>query len=851
MENLKDIYVLCVDDEKDILEDLSLLFSEMGFQTLTATNPDEAIPLIQKYAKDLALIVSDYQMPGVNGLDFRKSILKDHQIIPFAILSGFVSKEMALTGLEYKICAFLDKPFTKETLQKLVEKECETRVASIKEDRELLEGFCQDASSLLEELEPLIMTLESTPGSQEVINNMYRILHTIKGTSGFFDNTIAKFAHKFEDCLTQAKNGTLVITPPVVSVFLKAYDRLSYLVSTVKSQETRTETLEELLQLFAFEAASSLGQANQKAQDSGAPVVAQKAKDWVKVTIANLDDFMEHSGQITVIRNMVNKLVRSIEKEYSGNRDVALLGELLEEMHNINSSMQDKMVELRKQPLKETFRSYPRLIRDLSNSLQKEIDMQIEGEDLKVDTAIGEVLNNSLVHMLRNCCDHGIETPEEREKTGKPRQGLIQLKCYEQGEEVLVELIDNGKGLDQDRIKAKLKEKGMFTESELSQMSKQKIFSMIFEPGFSTAQKVTDVSGRGVGMDMVRTSVEKIRGSIDIQSEVGKGTKFTLKLPIPKSVLIINSLMVDCSGQTFAIPQDDIQRLVSVESDKRDELIAEMEGADILRLGNELVPLIWLNEALCLAKQEKDKNATLNIVVAKTKQGQFGIVVDSISNVEDAVVKPLGRHLATLNVYSGGTFLGDGKIGLILHPENLAIQNGIDKFHQKKDETTLAASSTNDSSREYLLFELATKGMYAIPLDDVFRLEEFPPQSFQFSGNQRVIVYRDQVMPALSLRESLGLPRDMTDVHDAGKRIPFVVLKHRDKYFALMLKRIVDIAVANEPLDVSVVERTGLAGTVFLKGHTATVVDVKAVMLKAGIGKEIFAEIMDAAPAAV
>lgn len=845
MDVHKDIFILCVDDESSIVEDLELIFKDMGFQTLTALNPEAALVEIKRYGKDIALILSDFQMGEVNGFQFRESIPEEFKSIPFAILSGHVSREMALKGVEHKICAFLDKPFTVEMLKSIVEKEATGRIASIKEERELLEGFHQDATNLLEEFEPLIMSLEGAPQSADILNNMYRILHTIKGTSGFFDQTISKFAHKFEDCLTKAKNGELAVTPVVVSSFLKAYDRLNSLVATVKDPSSRTEPLEELLKIFLFtpDAATSKTQTKQATENTAA-VAAPKAKDWIKVSTTSLDDFMEHSGQITVIRNMVNKLVRSIEKEHSGNKDVALLGELLEEMHNINSAMQDKMVELRKQPLKETFRSYPRLIRDLTGSLQKEIDLKIEGEDLKVDTAIGEVLNNSLVHMLRNCCDHGIETPEDREKQGKARQGTIHLRCYEKGEDVIVELQDDGKGIDPERIKAKLKEKAMFTDSEIAQMSRQRIFSMIFEAGFSTAAKVTDVSGRGVGMDMVRTSVEKIRGSIDIQSEIGRGTKFTLKLPIPKSVLIINSLMVESHGQTFAIPQDDIQRLVSVEPDRKSELIAEFEGAQVLKLSNGLIPLVWLDEALEL-NTDGTKKDTLNIVVARTKHGSFGIVVDAISHVEDAVVKPLGRHLAGLTMYSGGTFLGDGKIGLIINPENLAYHHGVRSFHEKREEQSLESTVTTQEAKEYLVFELATRGIFAIELNDVYRLEEFSPQKLQYSGAHRVIVYREQVMPVISLREALDLPKDPADKHDPTKKIPFVVLCHHGKYFALMLKKIVDIAVADEALNTQVIEREGFKGTVYLKERTTSVVDVKSILLSSGLDKSMFENISE------
>ena len=297
------------------------------------------------------------------------------------------------------------------------------------------------------------------------------------------------------------------------------------------------------------------GKINTATDQPAAAAVGKKSDDDViKVPTKILNEFMELSGEITVIRNTVNKLVSNLQKELTGNPDLYLLAEFLEEMHKINSSMQSKITELRKVSLKNIYRTFPRTVRDLNLSLGKQIDLKIFGDELRVDTKLAQVLKNSLIHVIRNSADHGIESAEKRRANNKEGKGTINLRSFEAGDDVIVEVEDDGGGIDSSRIASRAVEKNLYTVDEVNRLTEKQVFKIIMEPGFSTAAQVTDISGRGVGMDMVKSSVESIGGKIDIDSQLGQGTKFSLKLPIPKSVMIIQSLLVRIGQREFNVP---------------------------------------------------------------------------------------------------------------------------------------------------------------------------------------------------------------------------------------------------------------------------------------------------------
>jgi two-component system chemotaxis sensor kinase CheA len=547
------------------------------------------------------------------------------------------------------------------------------------------------------------------------------------------------------------------------------------------------------------------------------------------------------SGEITVIRNMVNKLIRSLERQLVGNKDVQNLGELLDEMHKINGTIQTNIVDLRKVPLSGVLKPIPRIIRDLAKELEKTISLKIEGEKLRVDNSLAMVCSNSLVHLVRNSADHGIEDLQTRKSLGKPDVGSITITCREVADEVQISISDDGRGIDPNKIRQKALEKGLFTPQQLAEMSEQQTLGIIFASGFSTAAKVTGVSGRGVGMDMVRSSVEAVGGQILIESVPGKGSTFILKLPVPKSVLIITSLLVEAGGRSFAVPQDSIQKVLRIEGDKFSSMVQMASLGRILRCGEEIFPLIKLSEILKLDVKTKSSEMTLQptveVLILESDRLRFALEVDGIQDAEEIVVKRMQACFNPQGAFTGATFMGDGTVGLILDVKGIADLGGIKALavvegaSAKNSAKPEVGTSPSSYERSFLLFRLRSKALFGIPLEQVFRLEEFDSAKIQRSGAERVIVYRNGVMPLFSFEKLLNLKAVENAPSLAGHaRIPAIVAKSGDGYLALQIESVVDIASANEDVSPSIRDRKGIVGNAYIRDHNVTILDLPTVL---------------------
>ena len=552
---------------------------------------------------------------------------------------------------------------------------------------------------------------------------------------------------------------------------------------------------------------------------------------------------MQLAGEITVIRNMVNKQVRAIEQRMPGDSDVNQLGVLLDEMHKINGTMQGRIVELKKVQVSTVFNKLPRTVRDLSRQLNKPVNLEMTGGDVRVDTTIALALNNSLIHMVRNCVDHGIELPEVRKASGKPQTGTIRLVCREEKDSIIVTLSDDGGGIDPERLRRKLTESGRLPAEQIASMSRQELLTQIFEPGFSTAAVVTDVSGRGVGMDMVRDSITKLKGRIDIQSDIGKGTNFTLSLPVPRSVVIISSLIVESAGRHFAVPQDHVLRLVRLTPEQQRTNLSILPGdACMLRYEDTLLPLLDLAAMLGLTSGNALLQAAggdagthhedVNILVLQAEHGMFGLVVGSVHDTEDAVLKSLHKCVEITGVYRGATFMGDGTVGLILDIDGLVKAGGIaEHFAQNAAATNAAEAATiNGPEGQFLTFTLTTPGTFAVPLDAVFRFEEFPSSAVKYCGDMQAIIYRDAVMPLIDLATVLKGPRPTLTVQPTltgdPTTIRVFISQSEQRFFAFAVEHIGEIASLQSEIDQSFRRSEGTVGLVLIDGVPTTVVDI-------------------------
>lgn len=835
--------VLIVDDEKEIghlIKDLLAPF----YDGVYAASGKEALDTLKKIGSAVVCIVSDYKMPDMNGIQLRQSMPERFFEIPFILLSGYITKEDALAGLDAKISAMMPKPFDVPALLDLVKKHAQSRESFIRERMVLEQIFVEEASGIVEELEPLIMSLEQRPNDVETINTIFRLVHTIKGSSGVLEsNHIRTYVHKYEDLLSKMKSGAVVATPEVVSILLQGFDVVGKMISALKSGEEWNQDPEKLARIFELNQTSAGGEAQHSAAIGAAGgVKAESGKESVNVPTVMLDEFMELSGEITVIRNMVNKLVRVIEKESPGSRNVQHLGELLDEMHKINSGIQGRLIETRKVPLSKVFRPLPRAVRDTAKSLGKVIDFKVEGDHIRVDSSLAQVLSDSLIHIVRNSIDHGIETREMRIQRKKRPEGSLTIRASEKGEEVVITIQDDGGGLDSSKIKKKAVERGLYSSADVERLPVSKIHSLIFESGFSTASQITDVSGRGVGMDMVRSSVQKVKGRVEIDSALGKGTTFSLHLPVPKSVLIINSLVVESCGRDFAIPQDSIARLLRLEGKKLKQSVKKLEGAYILDYEGELIPLTDLGETLGLRPKQSVNylsSETQNILIARTDSAYFALSVDRVMDSEEIVVKSVGKHMDRLKVYAGATFMGDGSVGLVLSVDGIAEMSSVMGGITVPNSTAAGDVTSGESSalREILLFDLWCQGTYAFPLAVVHRLEEIAVNTIQSIGDRQVVIYREQVMPLIDLTDALGIAVKDHKKNLHQEKVSVIVSMVNERYVGFIVRSIGDVCAILDNIDSSIRDRAYIEGSVDINGRVTSILAADAILESQGIIK--------------
>lgn len=612
--------------------------------------------------------------------------------------------------------------------------------------QEILEDFLVEAFELVEQIDQDLVALESTPDDLDLLNRIFRVAHTVKGSSSFLNfDILTELTHHMEDVLNKARRGELKITPEVMDVVLKSIDMMKELLECIRdngndtaiqmdispicqrltaisegkeAQEPKEEVKEEpkeeapqesapaeevdvnslseeeveaeinrLLQVRKAEdearrAAKEEKQAAEPAQ--AAPVAAPAPKEepkpaakpapkkstqvttggggmeqTIRVEVKRLDNLMNLIGELVLSKNRLLKIYGDVEERYEGEKFLEELNQVVASLSIVTTDVQLAVMKTRMQPIAKVFNKFPRMIRDLSRELNKKIDLQITGEETELDKSIVEEIGDPLVHIIRNSCDHGIESPEDRIMAGKPEVGTVELKAYNEGNHIVVEIVDDGKGMDAANIKAKAVERGLISVTEADNMTNKEAFSIVFKPGFSMAKQVTNVSGRGVGMDVVKTNIEKLHGVIDVDSELGKGT--TIKLKIPLTLAIIQSLLVGTQEEIYAIPLASVKETVRVPLDN----IYTIEGKNVLRLRDEVLSLVRLSD-LFGVERVFDGGQQTYVVIVHAAESKLGVIVDTLIGQEEIVIKSLGNYLQNINGIAGGTIRGDGKVTLII-----------------------------------------------------------------------------------------------------------------------------------------------------------------------------------------
>ncbi len=767
---------------------------------------------------------------------------------------------------------------------------------------DLLADFLTEANENLADLDTALVKLERNPGDEEILGLIFRLVHTIKGACGFLGlPRLERVAHAAENVLGRVRDKVLAVTPEMITTILAALDRIKAIMQGLAAteQEPGGDDTALIAALDAAAEGSSMPAAAAvltapptvpaplaptpiaptpavaaaperpaavaPAVTEAAPAVAGAADvvaadavaaemsvgaQTIRVGVDVLEDLMTLVSELVLTRNQLLQVARTHEARDS---DASGFNLPLQRLSHITSDLQEGVMKTRMQPIGNAWQKLPRLVRDLARDVGKKIELVMRGADTELDRQVLELIRDPLTHMVRNSGDHGLEKAELRRAAGKPETGRITLNAYHEGGHIIIEVADDGAGLPVDRIRAKVVAKGLATEAELAGMSAADIQRFIFRPGFSTATEVTAVSGRGVGMDVVKTNIEKIGGTIDLKSEPGRGTTFIIKIPL--TLAIVSALIVEAGGERFAIPQISVVELVRArldadrqaarrpasaklnDADQKDgggkdsttPVVEHINGTPVLRLRGHLLPLVNLTDLLDLdASRLGEAEGHVHVVVAQVGAALLGIIVDRVFDIEEIVVKPVAPILRHITMFSGNTILGDGSVIMILDPNGIARATGVaggsghGAHHAgNRDGSDGAVVAAHTQSRTaMLLFHADGAAPKAVPLALVARLEDLPRDRIEFSSGKPVTQYRGRLMPLVPFSGTIDPNAERHAVlvftdGDGGQ----------ERCMGLLVDEIVDVVEEQLNIELSGA-RPGLLGTAVIAGRATDVIDI-------------------------
>lgn len=533
----------------------------------------------------------------------------------------------------------------------------------------------------------------------------------------------------------------------------------------------------------------------------------------IRVDVDLLDDLMRQVGELVLVRNQIAQL--------AGFDSDAELTRSSQRLSLIASELQEGVMKTRMQPIDHIWSKMPRIVRDLAAACAREVRLEMVGGDTELDRSLLESVKDPLTHLVRNAVDHGIESPATRTASGKPSTGVLTLRAYHAGGQVMVEVRDDGAGIDPQKVAAKAIERGLKTVEQLDAMATSDILNLVFLPGFSTAAAVTNVSGRGVGMDVVRSNIESIGGAVEVESEVGRGTTWRLRIPL--TLAIMPALTVRSGSEIYAIPQVNLQELVALDTQKTQEAIEHIGSAEVYRLRGSLLPLVRLSDVMGQTRGDGDSAV---IAVLQADNQRFGLVVDRVLNNEEIVVKPLAAQLKTIGIYAGATLMGDGQVALILDVQAIARRSLSGEIADLDNRAAVEKSAAAGEVTELLVVGIGSGRRVAVPLAMVTRLELVAQDRLELVGGHEVIQYRDAIVPVSRLARALGSFEEPTD------EIPLVVFTRGERTVAMVVSEIVEI-VSDAGAERSTVDDIGLLGSIVLSGRVTELLDVPTALLQA------------------
>ncbi len=732
---------------------------------------------------------------------------------------------------------------------------------------ELTREFLIESQEGLDRMERCLTDLESRPQDTDLLGEIFRSVHTIKGTTGFLGfKRLEKLAHAGENLLGLLRDGKLSANQPIITGLLQLMDSLRAILRTIETsnQEGQGEDVELIgllndLQLVdatamtvnatghisiresAEAVTASRSSALESARPPSPPTVTPSAPEaplaksapeppadgskvrggvnaatdsTLRVDVMLLNRMMNLVGELVLTRNQILQAT-------SQDPNLTLLSRRLD---MVTADLRESVMKARMQPVSNVFSKFPRIIRDLSHALHRKVRLEMDGQDTELDKSLLEAIKDPLTHAVRNSLDHGIEPPDVRIAAGKDPEGVLRLRAYQESSHVIIEVTDDGAGIAVEKVRNKAIERGLISAERAAQLVERELLQLIFLPGFSTAEAITNVSGRGVGMDVVRTNVEKIGGKVEIDSRPGKGT--TLRLRIPLTLAIIPALIVRSLNQSFALPQGALSELVHVPPSKAASTIEWMEGTALYRLRGQLLPLIFLDRMLSPAQFELNgrRHAKKDnfIAVLDADGRRFGLVVDGLADPEEIVVKPLSAVLKSIGLYSGATVLGSGDLALILDPGSIATRAGVAMVSQEdRVEVVQEEEGQAAMGSQYLLVQSAERRA-AVPLGDVLRIERMPLSRIEYIGYRPVLNFEGHLLP---VEDSGGVLAAAGGNPDAPLTV--VVCREGNRQVGIAVVHVLDVAAGSELFEAGTLQQAG--GVTLLNQQVTGIVDLGAV----------------------
>jgi len=708
---------------------------------------------------------------------------------------------------------------------------------------EIVHEFVVESYENLDQLDQDLVALEGKPGSRELLSRIFRTIHTIKGTCGFLAfGRLESLAHAGESLLSELRDGRRVINQPTTDVLLRMVDTVREILASIETcgaeGDIGVEAVIEQIRAVLDDAATqsvpevdialtALG----TMADGSEPTTASDSA--IRVDVDVLDDLMRQVGELVLVRNQITRLVGG---QFDGD-----LVRASARLSLVAAELQEGVMRARMQPIGHLWARMPRVVRDLAAVCGHRVRLEVVGGETELDRALLEAVKDPLVHLVRNAVDHGIEDAETRVAAGKPAEGVLTIRAYHAGGRVVIEVEDDGKGIDADRVVAVAVARGLRTPSQIAAMSAADVLQLLFLPGFSTAEALTNVSGRGVGLDVVHTKTEAIGGTVEVESRIGHGTLWRLRIPL--TLAIISAIIVESAGELYCIPAVHVLKFIAPDGQSAGATVEHVGVAPVLRLRDTLLPLLGLRDVL-ESGHVRSPGVPSVIAVLQADTRCFGLIVDRVLDTEEIVVKPLTARLTGAGVYAGATLLGDGRVSLILDVPGIAHRSLIGQPMEADLEPTAVSPGPVGAANQVLVVGIAGGRRVAIPLPAVTRLERLSRDVVEHVGGREVVQYRGGIVPLVRLGGLLG-QRVACVGEDLEQQGLLVVMFTRGSHtVAVEVQEALDIADDDVARHSQINDR-GVLGSTVLGGRVTELLDVRHTVLT---GDRQFFDGADVAP---